>query len=212
MLPDLPLFLDINSFARATPWLHGLIVAYTGYGEVLFAVLLAAGLWVARSRDDARVMAAAVWAPLGVLCALAINQPISAAVAEVRPCRALPGVLVLAHCGTDFSFPSDHATMAGAVAAGLLLLTRRLLGWISVVAALLLAWSRVYVAAHYPHDVLAGLLIGATVSVLGWLLVRGVLTRVVTALQASRLRPLLSSAPIPQHRSTRAGSDPVRPG
>jgi len=31
-----------------------------------------------------------------MLCAFAINQAISAAVAEVRPCRAVPGVLVLA--------------------------------------------------------------------------------------------------------------------
>jgi undecaprenyl-diphosphatase len=192
--------------------LHGLVVAYTSYGELAFAVLLAAWLWVARGLGDARVMAAAVWAPLGVLCALAISQPISDLVGEVRPCRALPGVLVLAHCGTDFSFPSDHATMAGAVAAGILVTTRRLLAWIAVVAALLMACSRVYVAAHYPHDMLAGLLIGATVSVVGWLLMRGVLIRVVTALHASRLRPLLSSVPLSPHRSGRAGSDPVRPG
>ena len=187
-------------------------MAYTSYGELAFAVLLAAWLWVARGLGDARVMAAAVWAPLGVLCALAISQPISDLVGEVRRCRALPGVLVLAHCGTDFSFPSDHATMAGAVAAGILVTTRRLLAWIAVVAALLMACSRVYVAAHYPHDMLAGLLIGATVSVVGWLLMRGVLIRVVTALHASRLRPLLSSVPLSPHRSGRAGSDPVRPG
>lgn len=211
MFPDLPLFFDINSFARATQWLHGVVVAYTSYGEVVFAVLLAAALWVARGRGDARVMAAALWAPLGMLCALAINLPISAAIAEVRPCRALPGILVLAHCGSDFSFPSDHATMAGAVAAGVLVVTRRSLAWIAVAAAVLMAGSRVYVAAHYPHDVLAGLLIGAGVSLLGWLLVRGVLTRMVTALEASRLRPLLSGTPMPR-RSTRAGSDPVRSG
>src|SRR5882757_2145953 len=106
MIPDVPLFMDINNFARATPWLHGLAVAYTSYGEVAFAVLLAAAWWLARRHGDARVMAAALWAPVGMLCALAINQPISAAVAEVRPCRALPHILVLAHCGTDFSFPS----------------------------------------------------------------------------------------------------------
>jgi hypothetical protein len=56
-----------------------------------------------------------------MLCAFAINQAISAAVAEVRPCRAVPGVLVLAPLWPGLPLPSDHATMASAVAAGLLM-------------------------------------------------------------------------------------------
>ena len=69
----------------------------------------------------------------------------------------------------DFSFPSDHAVMAGAVAAGLLLVSRRL-GLLAVVAALVMAFARVYIAAHYPWDVIAGLGLGAAVVVLGWVL------------------------------------------
>ena len=76
---------------------------------------------------------------------------------------------------TDFSFPSDHAVMAGAVAAGLLLAHRRL-GAVAVVAAVLMAFSRVYIAAHYPWDVVAGLLLGAAVALLGWLLLAMPLT------------------------------------
>lgn len=52
-----------------------------------------------------------------------------------------------------------------------------------------------YVAAHYPQDVLAGLLLGAAVSVAGYLLVRGVLTRLIIALQGTVVRPVLTSAP-----------------
>ena len=65
--------------------------------------------------------------------------------------------------------------MAGAVAAGLLLVSRRL-GLVAAVAALLMAFSRVYIAAHYPWDVLAGLALGAAVAPLGWLLLRRPLT------------------------------------
>ena len=41
-----------------------------------------------------------------------------------RPYQTHPWLLVLASRTSDFSFPSDHAVMAGAVAAGLLLVSR----------------------------------------------------------------------------------------
>jgi undecaprenyl-diphosphatase len=56
------LFGQVNGFARATPWLHPLVVGYAGCGMVVFAGLLLAGWWSARRADDARRMAA-------VLCA-----------------------------------------------------------------------------------------------------------------------------------------------
>jgi undecaprenyl-diphosphatase len=112
---------------------------------------------------------------VAVLLALAINQPVGRLVGEARPYTTHPQLLVLATRTTDFSFPSDHAVMAGAVAAGLLLVRRRL-GLVAVAAALLMAFDRVYIAAHYPWDVLAGLVLGAGVSLLGWLVLAGPLT------------------------------------
>ncbi|MGH3529901.1 MAG: phosphatase PAP2 family protein, partial [Pseudonocardiaceae bacterium] len=192
---DTQLFWAINWFARVTPWLHTPMRIYTSYGVVLFAALLLGGWWVARRQADPRVMAAAVWAPIGVLVAVGINQPIAAAVGETRPCRALSNIVVIAACGTDPSFPSDHGVMASAAAGWLVLVTRRVLAWVTVTAALLIALSRVYVAAHYPQDVLAGLVLGVVVSVAGYLLVRGVLTRLIIAVQATVLRPVVTSAP-----------------
>jgi len=40
----------------------------------------------------------------------------------------------------------------------------------------LLAAARVYTAAHYPWDVLAGLVLGSAVALLGWLLLAVPLT------------------------------------
>jgi hypothetical protein len=85
---DTTVFQAINDFARATQWLHGPMLVFTGYGIMLVAALLAGTLWVARQRANPRMMAAALWAPLGMMLALAINQPISDAVGEQRPCRA----------------------------------------------------------------------------------------------------------------------------
>ena len=187
------LFLSVNDFARSTPWLHGPLVPYAGYGLVVFAGLLVAGWWITRKAGDPARMAAAPWAPAGMLLALAVNQPIVAAVNEARPYASLPDILVLATPTTDPGFPSDHAVMAGAVVAGLFLVDRRL-GWVAAAAAALMAFSRVYIAAHYPLDVVVGLLLGAAVSLAGYFLLRRVLLRLVLALQDTRLRPLLTTS------------------
>jgi membrane-associated phospholipid phosphatase len=184
------LFADVNEFARATLWMHPVMLRYAQYGVVLLALLLLAGWWVARRTG--RGMTAAVWAPVGMLLALAVNQPLIVAVAEARPYTTLHTILVLAAPSTDPSFPSDHATMAGAVAAGLLLVNWRL-GLPAVVAAAVMGFARVYIAAHYPQDVLAGYAVGATVTLLGYLIIRGPLTVVLRRLRNARLRPVLQA-------------------
>jgi undecaprenyl-diphosphatase len=85
---------------------------------------------------------------------------------------------VLVPRANDYAFPSDHAVIAGALATSVLLVSRRAaasnrrgqfvptmvaLGLLSVVLGLLLCFARVYVGAHYPGDVVAGLLLGAFV-------------------------------------------------
>lgn len=186
------LFGQVNAFARATPWLHAPAQAYAQYGVVLFVVLLLAGWWVARRSGRVVGVAAAISAGGATLLAVAVNQPIVQAVHEARPYTTLPGILVLANRTTDPSFPSDHATMAGAVAAGLWIVNRRL-GAVAAAAAVLMAVTRVYIAAHYPADVLAGLLLGALVAVGTWLLARRALTWSVNALAGTRLRAVLLS-------------------
>lgn len=174
--------LAINSFARNTPWLHGPMLAYAAYGVVLFALLLLAGLVLVRHRDS-RSLAAAGWAPVATILAVGLNQPLGHLFAESRPYVTHPGLLRLASRTSDFSFPSDHSVMAGAVAVGLLLVSRRL-GIVAAVLAVLLAFARVYIAAHYPWDVLGGLVFGGGVTALGWVLLRWPLTAFTRWLRA----------------------------
>ena len=111
------------------------------------------------------------------LIAVGINQPGGGMFAEARPYKTHPHLLVLASRSSDFSFPSDHAFMAGAAAAGLWLVSRRL-GVVAAIAALVMAFARVYIAAHYPWDVVGGLLLGAAVSLRGWALLHRLLTAI----------------------------------
>jgi membrane-associated phospholipid phosphatase len=199
------LFTDVNDLARHTGWLHGAVLGYATYGPVVFAALLLAGLWLRRAGTD-RALAAAGWAPLAVLLAVGLNQPLASGVAEARPYTAHPGLLVLAARSADFSFPSDHAVMAGAAAAALWLVSRAL-GVLATLAALIMAFARVYIAAHYPWDVAAGLVFGALVALVGWVVLRGMLTAVTGWLRA---RPGLRQAfpgpvelPVDREPSTR---------
>lgn len=194
----------VNGFARHTGWLHGAVLGYADYGVVLVAALLIAGLWLRRTGSN-RALAAAGWGCLATVIAVGLNQPLVNAVAEARPYTTHPGLLVLASHSTDYSFPSDHAVMVGAAAAGLWLVSRAL-GAIATVAALAMAFARVYIAAHYPWDVVAGLLFGAFVALAGWLLLRVPLTAITGWL---RRRPGVRQA-FPAPASTRALREPTQ--
>jgi undecaprenyl-diphosphatase len=206
-------FQQINDFARATPWLHGLISGYANYGVALFAALLLVGWWIARRSGQVRSTAAVVCAVSATLLAVALNQPIVNAVHEARPYTTHHSILVLAQRSADFSFPSDHAVMAGAVATGLWFVSRRL-GIVATIAAVLMAFARVYIGAHYPQDVLAGLALGCAVATLTCLTTRRIVARVLGATARTRLRPLMIATPATTRTGTSAQdgeeSRPVR--
>ncbi|MFD3498909.1 phosphatase PAP2 family protein [Streptomyces sp. NPDC058676] len=83
----------------------------------------------------------------------------------------------------DWSFPSNHATIAGAAAVTLALVRRTAL-WLTAPLALLMASSRVFVGVHYPHDVAAGLALGAAVAFAVVGLCRGPAARSAAAMRA----------------------------
>ncbi|MEU0564295.1 phosphatase PAP2 family protein [Nonomuraea sp. NPDC005983] len=181
------MYRDIVDFALSTPaWLHSLAETGTDAGLFLFVALFALCWWRARSAP-ARDLAVAIAGPAGVVGAYVVSEVLKVFIREDRPCRG--GVVTIATCPPtgDWSFPSNHSVIA-AGAAGALILAWRALAWVVLPLSALMAFSRVFVGVHYPHDVAAGYLLGLTLAPLFTLLLVGAVTPVVR-LARSRLWP-----------------------
>ena len=189
---DGSIFRWFNRLANRTGWAHGFFTAYAKYGIVLFAVLLCATYLDGRQHGDLRAVAGSVWAACAAVIALGIGQIIGGAIDRARPYETMTGIHLLVDRTTDFSIPSDHATAAGAVAVGLLFANRRW-GRIAAVLAVLMAFTRVYVGAHYPGDVLAGLLLGGAVAAIGCVVIVPTLVRIADWLSRTRARVVVTS-------------------
>jgi membrane-associated phospholipid phosphatase len=188
---------DVTDFARHTPWLHPIMTAYTTLGILALCALVTLAWWIAR-RGDLAAMAAVAWTGCATVIAIAASAALKQAFTETRPCLAIAHVTTVQPCPgpTDYSFPSNHTTIAVALAVGVWLVNRRL-GVIAVIAALTEGFSRIYLGQHYPHDVAAGLALAALIVLAGWPLARRPLTWLLQLLVGTPLRPLITTTAPP---------------
>jgi undecaprenyl-diphosphatase len=87
-----------------------------------------------------------------------------------RPCNdpdfASQVRLLLEHCGSGYSFTSNHAANHFGMATFFFITFRPVFKnwvWIAIIWAFLVGYAQVYVGVHYPLDVLTGALMG-----IGW--------------------------------------------
>ena len=186
-------YTGVTDFARSTGWLNGVMSAYSSFGIGLFVLFIFVAWWTAR-RSDAAAMTAALGVPVAAVVAYVVNAVVKVVVAEPRPCYAYPRAFLLEPCPpmSDYAFPSNHSVVVAAITAALFLNSWPL-GVLGVAATVVMGFSRVYVGAHYPHDVLAGLLVGAVVGFATALLLRRYASPLVAALRTGPLRPLLTA-------------------
>ncbi len=89
----------------------------------------------------------------------AFSQPLKRSLVRPRPTSAISGFEALAENPDRFSFPSGHTTAAFAAAVALAGAPFGL-GPAALVLAVGIGASRVYLGAHYPLDVAAGVVLG----------------------------------------------------
>ncbi|GHD85480.1 phosphatase PAP2 family protein [Streptomyces naganishii] len=187
------LYTEVTDFARHTQWLNGPVSAFTSYGIGLFAVFLLVAWWRARREGSAATMTTVLLVPFAVVIAYVANSGIKSYFEEPRPCRALPHDFLIEACPPmdDYAFPSNHTTVAFAFAVALLLVSRRL-GSVALLTAVAMGASRVYVGAHYPHDVAVGAVVGSVMALLVVLGGRRAALPLVERLSGGALAPLLT--------------------
>lgn len=156
---------EIAGWGAAAPeWLQVVAAFLTEALLVLLVVVALLAWWRGRDRRISQLIAPALAAGLAYL----ISSIAKELVQEDRPCRAVAAVRdTVEQCPQygDWSLPSNHSTIAAALAVAITLLWRRF-AVPALAMALLAGFSRVLVGVHYPHDVLLGLALGAVVAAL----------------------------------------------
>ena len=111
---------------------------------------------------------------LGIFCIVALigeylfcDGLLKHLVRRVRPYDKFPSLQPLVERQSGYSFPSGHSSCAFAVGWTIFRKGDKKIGIPVLILAITIALSRLYVAVHYPSDVLAGILLGITFSYIG---------------------------------------------
>ena len=222
LVPAGPLELD-RSWSAAmhhleTPLLTHLALVFNwlgrGVGRAIALTLV--GLLLLRRRR---------WLALGAFTVAESLAPLLSALLKMLVDRRRPPDGLVHPVGA--SFPSGHATYAGATCVALVLLftrpgTRRRGWWaLASLGVVGMAWSRTYLQVHWLTDVTAGALLGSGVSLLVFaiaqvcesrLVVNGVLRRRSTAGESHQGRTQAQRATISgDQRGTQSGTATRKP-
>jgi membrane-associated phospholipid phosphatase len=161
---DLSVFLNVNN--SHYPAVNEIMILLTEFGREVFwpitiILLFVLGGWTGKKTAVVITISMLVLIPLGELAKDIVARP--------RP--VIPASDFLISPDKDYAFPSGHAVIVSAGAAGALMLfrgapRRLVVSTILAIEAGLVCLSRIYVGGHYPLDVIGGILLGVGVSLI----------------------------------------------
>ncbi len=168
---DLNLFFAINHANHANhPFLDLLMIAISSrWTWIPLYVLLLFFIWKYFKKRTFEILAYLLF--LILLCDQG-SVFIKNTVARLRPCHE-PSIKSLVNiadgCGGQFGFVSSHAANAMGLSVFMILLFSQLKNnyrWLMLIYTLLIGYSRIYLGAHYPSDILGGYILGTFFAIL----------------------------------------------
>ena len=146
------------------PVLDSIMLFFTNSGNIIMILILISIVYPKTRRIGIQIYLALFISILIVNCGM---KPF---IARCRPCWLEPGVKMLIELPHSHSFPSGHSSTFFAMATAVFLSNKRF-GIPTLAVASIVAFSRLYLFAHWPTDVIGGILTGTLSGVLSFLII-----------------------------------------
>ena len=143
------------------------IVTLIGEGGILWIAITLLLLIFKKTRKTGFVMALAL-----IFGLLVGNLTLKPLIARPRPYSIDTDVYLLIDGLSDYSFPSGHTLACFEGAVSLLLCKCKKTGTLALIAAFVVAFSRVYLYVHYPTDVIVGAILGTLFACISFFIVK----------------------------------------
>lgn len=157
---DIAILMFIQNYVRAD-FLNGFWRGITFLGDKGWFWIVVSLALLCRKRTR-RVGFAALLSLAGSF--LITNLLLKNILARPRPFQEFESVALLIAEPVDYSFPSGHTSASFAAALVYYKMLPKPYGLLAVILAAMIAFSRLYLGAHYPTDVFGGFLAAAMIS------------------------------------------------
>lgn len=151
------------------------MVIYTNVGGLIFICSLTLALIIF---GEERVQKSGVESAVTLILSQGITYTLKMLLSRERPYNVLKDLNTYNIILKDYSFPSGHTSASFSVAT-IIAFNLPQLSWIVLICAFFVGISRIYLAVHYPTDVLAGIIIGVGSAIITHVYLMKVLIKVI---------------------------------